>query len=195
MEIRMHSVRISIAAAVAVITLTTSTHAQQGMFAGIAGGATYGDLEGGVTNTDNRWGGMAGVFVGIRNWYTIGVLEANWVQKGGDSTRIDYIEVPLLIGGGTTTDSGILFRFYTGIGIGFAISCNSTSTSTLQDCDRKRSTEWTWPIGLLLGRQFGNGPMFGAADVRYSIGLSDVFEGSQARNRSWQFRLLLGRRL
>jgi hypothetical protein len=191
----MHSVRVLTLAAIAALALTTPAQAQQSKFAGIAGGATYGDLEGGVTNTRSRWGGMAGVFVGIRNWYTIGVLEANWVQKGGDSTRVDYIEVPLLIGGGTTTDSGILFRLYTGIGISFPISCSSTSTSSLQDCDQKRGSEWTWPIGLLIGRQLGDGPMFGAADVRYSIGLSDVFEGSQARNRSWQFRLLLGRRL
>ena len=47
METRMHPFRISIAAAVAVIALTTSTHAQQSKFAGISGGATYGDLKGG----------------------------------------------------------------------------------------------------------------------------------------------------
>jgi hypothetical protein len=191
----MHSIRVLTLAAITAVTLTTTAQAQQSRFAGIAGGATYGDLEGGVTNTDSRWGGMAGIFVGYSRSYVIGVLEANWVQKGGDSTRIDYIEVPFLIGGGTTTDSGILFRFYTGIGIGFPISCSSTSTSTLQNCDLKKSTEWTWPIGLLIGRQLGDGPMFGGVDVRYSIGLSDVFENSLARNRSWQFRLLLGRRL
>jgi hypothetical protein len=190
----MHSIRVLALAAIATALLTSATQAQQGWFGGLSGGATSGDLQGGVTNTASRWGGMAGAFVGYRNWYTIGVLEANWVQKGGDSTRIDYIEVPLLIGGGTQTQSGILFRLYTGIGLGFSISCNSTSTSELQDCDRKNSTEWTWPLGLLVGKTFGDGPTFGAADVRYSLGLSDTFENSQASNRSWQFRLLIGRR-
>jgi hypothetical protein len=190
----MNSIRVLALAAITAALVTSATHAQQGMFAGISGGATNGDLSGGVTNTRSRWGGMAGAFIGYRNWYTIGVLEANWVQKGGDSTRIDYIEVPFLIGGGTTTDAGILFRLYTGIGIGFSISCNSTSTSTLQDCDQKNGTEWAWPIGFLVGRRLGDGPTFGALDVRYSIGLSDTFKNSQASNRSWQFRLLLGRR-
>jgi hypothetical protein len=45
-----------------------------------------------------------------------------------------------------------------------------------------------------VGRRLGDGPTFGALDVRYSIGLSDTFKNSQASNRSWQFRLLLGRR-
>ncbi|UCF41501.1 MAG: hypothetical protein JSW43_04000 [Gemmatimonadota bacterium] len=187
------AVMLGIATVGCLALIGPPAQAQTSKFAGISGGATYGDLSGGVTNTRSRWGGMGGVFVGYRNWYTIGVLEANWVQKGGDSTRIDYIEVPFLIGGGTTTDAGILFRLYTGIGIGFPISCNSTSGSTLQNCDQKKSPEWTWPIGLLFGRQFGNGPTFGALDARYSIGLSDAFNNSQASNRSWQFRLMIGR--
>jgi hypothetical protein len=189
----MHFIRVLALAAVTAAWVTSAAHAQTGMVAGISGGATNGDLNGGVTDTRSRWGGMAGAFVGFRGGFTIAVLEANWVQKGGDSTRIDYIEVPLLIGGRTMTESGILLRLYTGIGLGFSIGCNSTSTSTLQDCDQKNSTEWAWPIGFLVGKQFGNGPTFGAADVRYSIGLSDTFKNSQASNRSWQFRLLIGR--
>ncbi len=188
------AVILGLAALGCVALAATPVRAQQSKFVGISGGATSSDLEGGVTNTRSRWGGTAGVFVGYRNWYTIGVLEANWVQKGGDSTRIDYIEVPFLIGGGTTTDSGILFRFYTGLGIAFPISCSSTSTSALQNCNQKKSPEWAWPIGLLIGKEI-SGPNFAAVDVRYSIGISDAFDNSQARNRSWQFRLYLGRRL
>ncbi len=190
----MYSVRVPVLAAVAVITLTTTALAQEAKFVGISGGATLGDLNGGVTNTDNRWGGTAGVFFGYRRWYTIGVLEANWVQKGGGDTRIDYIEVPFLVGGGTTTDAGILFRLYTGLGIAFPIGCNSTSTSELQNCDLKKSPEWAWPIGLLVGREIG-GPRFAAIDARYSIGISDAFDNAISSNRSWQFRLYVGQRL
>jgi hypothetical protein len=197
----MYSIRVSVVAAIAAVTLTTTAQAQDSKFAGISGGASLSDMRSNLTNTSSRWGGMAGVFAGYRRSYAIGVLEANWVQKGGKdvtgdgSTRIDYIEIPFLIGGGTETPSGILFRVYTGIGIGFSISCSSTSTSAQRDCDRKNSTEWSWPIGLLIGRSIGDGPMFAAIDGRYSIGLSDTFEGASLKNYSWQFRLLVGRRL
>ena len=186
---------LALAAATGLTVLPADAAAQVGKFAGISGGATSSDMRGGVTNTSSRWGGTAGVFVGYRTWRTVGVLEANWVQKGGGDTRIDYIEVPFLIGGATETPSGFLFRVYTGIGIGFPISCSSTSTSTLQDCDQKKSPEWTWPIGLLIGKSIGDGPTFTAVDVRYSVGLSDTFNGALMANYSWQFRLFVGRRI
>jgi hypothetical protein len=182
---------LALAAVVGLTVIPATAAAQLGKFVGISGGATSSDMRGGFTNTSSRWGGTAGVFVGYRNWHTAGVLEANWVQKGGGDTRIDYIEVPFLIGGATETPSGFLFRVYTGIGIGFPISCSST----LEDCNQKKSPEWTWPIGLLIGKSMGNGPTFTAVDVRYSIGLSDTFNNAFSSNYSWQFRLFVGRRI
>jgi hypothetical protein len=128
------------------------------------------------------------------------VLEGNWVQKGGKdavgdgSTRIDYIEFPFLIGGGSETGS-TLVRFYTGIGIGFPISCSSTSTSSLENCNLKKSPQWTWPFGLMLGRRVGNGRTFVAVDARYSVALSDTFDGAFMQNYTWSFKLMVGRRL
>jgi hypothetical protein len=178
------------ALALAAILATASVAQAQQTFVAISGGATTGDLYGGVINTDSRWGGTAGLAIGFRNWnYFVTELEGNWVQKGGGDTRIDYVEIPLLLGGIAQAASGFGARFYTGIGIGFPISCQSESASL--SCDAKKSTEWAWPVGLQIGRWTGQNRFF-ALDARYSIGLSDAFEASLASNRSWQFRAFVG---
>jgi hypothetical protein len=165
--------------------------AAQGPFAAISGGATVGDLYGGAVNTDSRWGGTAGIAFGIRNWnYQVTSLEVNWVQKGGEGTKLDYIEIPLLVGAVTRNSMGVGARFYTGIGLAFPIGCSSDAV--LLDCDLKKSTEWSWPLGLQFGRWTGP-DRFVALDVRYSLALSDAFDTSIAYNRSWQFRLIIGR--
>lgn len=192
---------LTLAAAAGFALLPTTAAAQNSRFAGISGGATLSDMRGGLTNTNSRWGGTAGLFVGYRSWRMVGVLEANWVQKGGKDavgdggTRIDYIEFPFLIGGASEA-GGTLIRFYTGIGIGFPISCSSTSTDPQQNnCDRKKTPQWTWPFGLMLGRSLGDGPNFVAVDARYSIALGDTFEGAFMQNYTWSFKLMVGRRL
>lgn len=163
----------------------------QTKFIAISGGATYGDLCCGV-NTSSRWGGTAGLTAGMRNWdHVVFNLEGNWVQKGGGDTRLDYIEVPFLVGGSYGTGTGLRTRAYTGIGIAFPISCSAPTPST---CDRKKSPEWAWPIGIQFGKWTPSGAFF-ALDVRYSIGLSDAFDTVFASNRSWQFRLFVGKQL
>jgi len=194
------AIMLALAAAAGLSLLPATAAAQNSRFAGISGGATLSDMRGGVTNTNSRWGGTAGLFVGYRSWRMIGVLEGNWVQKGGKDavgdggTRIDYIEFPFLIGGGSEAGS-TLVRFYTGIGIGFPISCSSTSTDPQQNCNLKKSPQWTWPFGLMLGRRVGNGRTFVAVDARYSIALGDTFEGAFMQNYTWSFKLMVGRRL
>jgi len=189
---------LAVTAAAGLTLLPATAAAQNSRFAGISGGATSSDMRGGVTNTNSRWGGTAGLFVGYRSWRMVGVLEANWVQKGGKdavgdgSTRIDYIEVPFLIGGASEA-GGFLIRFYTGIGVGFPIGCNSTSTDPQQNCDLKKSPQWTWPFGLILGRSLGDGRTFMAVDARYSIALGDTFEGAFMQNYTWSFKLMVGR--
>ena len=176
--------------ALASLVYTAPAEAQT-KFVAISGGATVGDLCCGV-NTSSRWGGTAGIAAGIRNWnHVVFNLEANWVQKGGADTRLDYIEVPFLVGGTYGTGSGIRTRAYTGIGIGFPISCSAPTAAT---CDDKKSPEWAWPIGLQFGKWTPSGTFF-ALDVRYSIGLSRAFDTISTSNRSWQFRLFVGRRL
>ncbi|KPK03330.1 MAG: hypothetical protein AMS20_10810 [Gemmatimonas sp. SG8_28] len=172
-----------------VLVATTAVQAQ-GAFVAVSGGATLGDLYGGVVNTDSRWGGTAGISLGYRNFnYLVTELEGNWVQKGGGDTRIDYIEIPLLFGGIAQAANGLGARLYTGIGIAFPISCKSDAVQLA--CDTKKGTEWAWPIGLQVGRWLGPN-RFVALDARYSIGLSDAFDTSLATNRSWQFRAFVG---
>ncbi len=178
------------AAFAAMLIATAPAAAQEETFVAISGGATVGDLYGGVVNTNSRWGGTAGIALGYRNWnYFVTELEGNWVQKGGGDTRLDYIEVPLLFGAVVQSASGIAARAYTGIGIAFPISCSSESANLV--CDAKKSPEWAWPIGLQVGRRLSSNRFF-ALDVRYSIGLSDAFEGARPSNRSWQFRAIVG---
>ncbi len=164
---------------------------------GISAGAATSDIEGGFTNTSSRWGFIGGVFGMIRTSRNSMVgLEANYVQKGGkDLARVDYIDIPFLIGAIIPTDNdAINFNFYTGIGLGIKVSCSEdeNNTSLIRDpCDDAKGTEWTWPIGLAFAVRNQNGKYFGL-DGRYSIGISDAFDGSTARNRSWQFKALFG---
>jgi hypothetical protein len=167
--------------------------AQRG-FGGVLGGATLGDLRGGGINTSSRWGGTAGIFVGFRTTMnTVVSIEGAWVQKGGGDIRLDYIEVPFLVGAVLPAQGGMLrTRFYSGISVGFKVGCSATTQ--VVDCDRAKGTEWAWPLGLQFGRWSPNGT-FVAADIRYSVGLSDAFETSSADNYSWYFRLMVGKAL
>ena len=159
---------------------------------GVNGGATLSDLFGGSVNTNSRWGGTAGVFAAFRTTRnTVVHLEANWVQKGGAGVRLDYIEIPLLVGGVAPAYSGdVRFRFYTGIDLSFKVGC--TSERNFADCNQVNTPEWSWPFGLQIGRWTPSGAFFGV-DVRYSFGLSDAFDTSRAYNRTWFFKAFLGK--
>ncbi len=162
---------------------------------GISAGAASSDIEGGFINTSSRWGFIGGVFGVIRTSRNSMVgLEANYVQKGGkDLARLDYIDIPFIIGAIIPTDNdAINFNFYTGIGLGIKVSCSEEEGASLSDpCGRAKGTDWSWPIGLAFAVRNQSGKYFGL-DGRYSIGISDAFEGSTARNRSWQFKALFG---
>jgi len=180
----------------ALLVLATPASAQIRRAAvGVTAGATTGDLQGGFLNTDARWGFIGGVFGAVRTSRnsTLG-LEVNYAQKGGqDLARLDYIDIPLTVGAVIPTDNDrINFSFYTGIGLGIKVSCSEDAVSLISSpCDRAKGTEWTWPIGLAFLARSGSGRYFGL-DARYSLGISDAFESSAARNRSWQFRALVG---
>jgi hypothetical protein len=187
----MKKTGVGILLAAACLMVASPAHAQssRGMV-GLTAGATLGDLEGGLINTSSRWGFTGGVFGNFRTSRnsTVG-LQANYTQKGGkDFARLDYIEIPFIVGAVIPTDNDrINFNFYTGISLGFKVSCSVEEGVTFVDCDGAKSTEWAWPIGLGMGVKNAKGGTIGL-DVRYSIGISDAFENSASRNRSWQFR-------
>ncbi len=171
---------------------------------GLTAGASYSSVGGSYFSVgDWSWGGIAGAFgqYHIARQTYIG-LEANWVQKGGDRVgfsqgsaqdlNLEYIEIPLTI--------GYVQRFsewesslYIGLSLGFQISCKvqDTSSSSSVDCDDasnlapKKTTDWSIPFGFGFARNLG-GSLLGF-DMRYVLGLSDIFEASSVRNRSWQF--------
>jgi hypothetical protein len=192
----MNRYRIGLLVLALGLCVATPASAQRARsIVGISAGATTSDIEGGFINTSSQWGFIGGIFGTFRTSYNSMIgLEANYVQKGGkDLADLAYIDIPFLIGAVIPTDNdGINFNFYTGIGIGFKVSCSETSGSVLSDaCDRAKSTEWNWPVGLAFAIRNASGKYFGL-DGRYSIGISDAFEGSGARNRSWQFKALFG---
>ena len=171
---------------------TASAQGPGSRFAALLGGATLSDLDGALHTAASRWGYTAGVAVGVNTWRTAVALEGNWIQKGAEDVRLDYIEVPLTFGavvlmGREGTMRG---RIYTGISAAFKVGCSSD----IADCDRAEGTEWGWPFGIQVGTSRANGSFVGL-DVRYSFPLSDAFEGTDVSNRTWQFRLMLGKSL
>ena len=162
---------------------------------GISAGATSTDIQGGFINTASQWGFIGGIFGTFRTSQNSMIgLEANYVQKGGKNLAdLAYIDIPFLLGAVIPTDNdAINFNFYTGIGLGIKVSCTEDASSVLVSaCDQAKSTEWNWPVGLAFVIRTGGGQYFGL-DGRYSVGISDAFSGSAARNRSWQFKALFG---
>ena len=181
-------------AAVAVTVIGPSDAQAQSRgdkYYGVQAGASLSSFINEVAVTDSRWGFTGGLFAGMRPQRNMGLtLEANWVQKGvkeseieGSGVRLDYIQVPFTVSGG-----GGGFGAYIGLGIGFKVGCSAASQLT---CDSAKSTEWTMPFGLMYQAQLDNGKLIGF-DIRYDLGLSDVFENSSVRNRAWLFRVQFG---
>ena len=157
---------------------------------GLAGGATTSDFSN--PDTESRWGYTAGLWIGKPTYRSLAMLEVNWVQKGGEDTRLDYLEVPLTFGGLARTRNGVSrARFYTGIAAAFEMGCESSIAAV---CNNMTSVEWTVPIGLMIGRYNQRGRVV-ALDVRYLIPLSEAFDSGTfggAWNQNWQFRLMIG---
>ncbi len=188
-----------------VLAGSAPAEAQTSSFSlGLSGGASYNSVGGSdVTLGDWSWGGMAGAFGSYRPARLTSIaFEANWVQKGGNRVAfsqgeiqdldLQYIEFPLTIGY-INSFSGWESGLYAGISLGFQISCKVKSTSGSQDCDDtslavKKTTDWSIPLGLFFARDLGGSSL--GIDIRYAIGLSDIFEDSSVRNRSWQFRAI-----
>jgi hypothetical protein len=172
---------------------------------GLKGGAVTSSVGGDYWSVgDWKWGGIAGVlgeYHVARQTY-VG-LEAYWVQKGGkrvgfsqgstQDLNLEYIQVPLTIGY-VNQFGDWESSLYIGISIAFQISCKiqPTGSSSSTDCDdtslpSKKTTDWSIPFGFAFMRDLG-GSLLGL-DIRYDFGLSDVFDNTNVRNRSWQFTL------
>jgi hypothetical protein len=157
-------------------------------FAALVGGLVHSDL-GSFVNTGGRWGGTAGILLGVNASWTSITLEGNWIQKGDESTHLDYIEVPVTVGAVMLLRDGkTRARLYSGLSLGFNTSCESE----VLDCDLAEDTELGWPLGLQFATVRGSNNFVGV-DLRYSFPLIEVYDDLDAHNRPWQLRLMFGK--
>jgi hypothetical protein len=159
-------------------------------FAALIGGAVRSDL-GSFVNTDGRWGGTAGILLGVNTSWSSITVEGNWIQKGDESTHLSYIEFPVTIGAVTVLRDGkTRGRLYSGLSLGFQTGCESETL----DCDLAETTELGWPLGFQFATVRGSNTFIGV-DLRYSFPLIEVYDDLDAHNRPWQIRIMVGKSL
>lgn len=180
-------------AAAALLTLVVSAAPAQvaERYVGLSGGATLSDLATAGVSGTSRWGGTAGLVAGTVTFdYSFVELSPSWMQSGGEGLRLDYIDVPVLIGALVPLGGrDMIFRLYGGVGIGFKIGCKTDGATTL-GCDLAKGSAWSLPVGLSFAKAVSGGKFLGV-DARYSAPLSDAFELG-TRVRPWQFRMFFG---
>lgn len=160
-------------------------------FIGVTGGATLSDMSAPGISTNTRWGGTAGLIVGVRTHsFTIVAVEPAWAQKGGDGVKMDYLDVPVTFGGVGRLNESWRAHGYVGLGVNFKLGCSSEVSAL--NCADAESTEWSLPLGVRF-TQVSPGGTFYSFDIRYSIPLSDAFDFAAAANRTWFFRMIVGR--
>jgi hypothetical protein len=181
--------KLALAALLAGVVAGTAEAQVARRYVGLAGGAAYSSLTNYNVSNEWRWGATAGVFGGVTTFdYSFVELAPSWIQLGGGDFGVDYIEIPLMLGGMVPMGNrDALFRLYAGVGINVKLSCDEGV-----DCDAVNSTMWTLPIGLSFAKAVGNGRFIGI-DARYNLGLSDTFDGlSEVTQRSWRFGAFFG---
>jgi hypothetical protein len=164
--------------------------AAQSRYIGLAGGANLSDFSDdfGDYSTDSRWGANIGLVMGVRTKDRMSLsVEPAWSQMGGADGPIDYLEVPVLIGGMARSGSATRFGGYSGIIPAFKLSCGIEQPSG--SCDDLKGSAWFLPLGARFYRQAGAGKWIGL-DVRYAIPLGSSFESVSVNQRAWSFRLV-----
>jgi hypothetical protein len=159
-------------------------------YAALTGGASYSSITDYNVASDWRWGATAGIAMGVITFdYSYVELAPSWTQAGGGDLRLDYVDIPLILGGLVPLGSrDMIGRLYAGVNLGLKVSCSYEQQAV---CDAAKGSTWAIPVGISIARVVGNGRFVGV-DARYSLGLSDVFELTQAKQRSWQFRAMFG---
>ena len=198
MRVRDAGSRLLAPAAFCLLALAAARTAEaQGpgqKYAGIIGGATLSDLSNYYNDTQSRWGGTAGAFIGVNAGRTAPAFEVIWVQKGAEDVSLDYIEPSLTFGGVAPIGQGAArLRFYGGVSAAFKIGCGGEGAPSEVACDLANGTEWGLPAGLQLAKVSAEGETFFGIDVRYNFALSDAIENTDFMNRTWYFRVFFGK--
>jgi len=159
-------------------------------YAAFTVGATYSDLTDYLFTLGWRWGATAGLMAGVVTFdYSFLEIAPSWTRVGGGEIRLDDLDIPVLLG-------GILplagprnrIRVYGGLSLSVRVGC---AAGALGACDVDRGTAWSVPVGVSFIRLVRGGH-FAGVDVRYALGFTEVFEVTDATQRSWQFRAMFG---
>jgi hypothetical protein len=170
------------------LLLAAATSASAQVLVGLTGGATYSDFS--HPDTKSRWGYTAGLFLGRATYRTITNLEVSYIQKGGEGARIDYVETGLTAGGLAGGSRGIRGGGYGGVMVSFPVSCTVDNSFSLGLFCDNTNTEWSLPVGILLGK-FNERGGFVGIDARYEFAMSDA--SLEVFNNTWVFRFVIGK--
>jgi len=180
------------------LVLPRAADAQVAKYFGFVGGATLSDLSDsyGIYNTSSKWGGNAGLILGLRTTNRmVFSVEPAWTQMGasfaGTTGGIDYIEVPVTVGGlGEAANENIRYGGYAGITPAFKLTCSIDQPA--EACNHVKSTAWFLPVGLRIFKRTGEDAFIGL-DIRYSFPLGSSFDDADVHQRSWAFRLVFAK--
>jgi len=177
--------------------------------AGSAAGATYSSLRGDfLSSSSYEWGFVGG---GYLEWQfhdkTSAQVELNYAQRGGGGTltatgdtvslSINYIEIPLRVNLIIPAGESFEIRGNVGFQLGIALNCKGTVASgTEQSCGtgvsftQEETIQWTVPLGLGVGYNFGDSQII--LEARYDYGLTNALKSVNIKNRSFDFTLRFG---
>lgn len=175
----------SITALVLAVPASAQMRISPGVKAGINISNLYGDD---VNSPDSKVGFVAGGFVSIGVSELFAVQpEIFYSQKGAKdtvadteiTTRLDYIEIPVLAKLSFPTESTVTPVFFAGPAVGIEASAKAKSDGDEADIEDTKSTEFGLVVGG--GAQLAVGDAGGAvtADVRYVLGLTSIDDSSE----------------
>jgi hypothetical protein len=172
------------------VCVTPSAHAQLARrYAGFAVGGTRSVLAQHPQQTEPRWGPAVGLMTGVVGFdYYFLEFAPSWTRMGGGDTRLDYVDLTLLLGGAFPLfGPAVVLRPFVGITLDVEIGCAAPDGV----CPYAVSPTWSVPVGLSVVRTVRGGHFLGA-DLRYVAGLSHVFSNTYITHRAWQLRALFG---
>lgn len=162
----------------AVLLLAPSAASAQGVQLSAKGGLALMNVS--EVEVDGRTGFAAGLGanVGMAGPFSV-QAEALYVQKGAEDLETAYLEVPVMFLYPIAMQGAVEPFVGAGPFVGFNLSCDAGGFDCGDDIE-----------SLEYGVAFGAGVRFGAlrklsAEVRYDLGLAEISEDSDVKNRGW----------
>ena len=117
-------------------------------------------------------------------------ISSSFIEEAAKyETRVDYIEVPILMRANVPSSSGVTFRVFGGPAFGFKVSDESFLTEVgIKDDD---GTEFkSTDVSLVVGGALQFGQTF--VDLRYSWGLVNILDAEEPEWKTRTFGIMLG---